>query len=78
MSTAWGIVPGMRPQPGKVRENRLRRTAERRGLKLTRSRRRDPKAIDYGLYWLTDAQTGKPVSPAAGLHLDEIERRFLS
>lgn len=38
----------------KVRENRLRRVAQRRGLTLTRSRRRDVRAFDYGRYWLTD------------------------
>jgi hypothetical protein len=32
----------------KVRENRLRRVAERRGYRLTKSRRRDPEALDYG------------------------------
>jgi hypothetical protein len=36
----------------KVRENRLRRVAERRGWKLTKSRRRDPLAIDYGRWFL--------------------------
>ncbi|MCU1669556.1 MAG: hypothetical protein JWP40_2483 [Blastococcus sp.] len=62
----------------KVRDNRLRRVAERRGMKLTRSRRRDPKALDYGLYWLTDARTGETVSPEVGVDIDEIERRFLA
>jgi hypothetical protein len=62
----------------RVRENRLRRVAARRGFKLTRSRRRDPKALDYGLYWLTDTRTGDPVSPEAGLTIDEMEERFLS
>ncbi|MCU1668063.1 MAG: hypothetical protein JWP40_990 [Blastococcus sp.] len=47
-------------------------------MKLTRSRRRDPLALDYGLYWLTDAATGATVSPEAGLSIDEIERRFLT
>jgi hypothetical protein len=36
----------------KVRENRLRRKAERQGLKLVKSRRRDPLALDYQLYAL--------------------------
>jgi len=31
----------------KVREARLRRMTERRGLKLVKSRRRDPLAVDY-------------------------------
>jgi hypothetical protein len=39
----------------KVRENRLRRMAARQGLKLARNPRRDPRAIDYGSYMLTDA-----------------------
>jgi hypothetical protein len=36
----------------KVRENRLRRVADRQGYRLTKSRRRDPRAIDYGELWL--------------------------
>jgi hypothetical protein len=36
----------------KVRENRLRRVAARRGLRLVNSRRRDEKALDFGRYWL--------------------------
>lgn len=38
----------------KVRENRLRRMAERQGLRLVKSRRRDPNALDYGMYALTN------------------------
>jgi hypothetical protein len=38
----------------KVRENLLRRVAERQGLKLHKSRRRDPRALDYGGYWLIE------------------------
>ncbi|MDF2809899.1 MAG: hypothetical protein K0S56_930 [Microvirga sp.] len=38
----------------KVKENRLRLTAERRGFKLKRSRRRDPQAVDFGGYMLVD------------------------
>jgi hypothetical protein len=41
----------------KVLENRLRRVAERRGLRLVKSRRRDPMAIDFGGYMLIDLQT---------------------
>lgn len=41
----------------KVTENRMRRKAERQGLKLAKSRRRDPDALDYGTYWLVDAAT---------------------
>jgi hypothetical protein len=43
----------------KVRENRLRRWAEDQGYKLEKSRRRDPRAKDYGTYRLVPAK-GKP------------------
>jgi hypothetical protein len=36
----------------KVRENKLRRMAERQGLALHKSRIRDPHARHYGAYWL--------------------------
>lgn len=48
----------------KVRENRLRRAADRSGYKLTRSRSRDENAIDFGLYALVDVRTGGAVAPA--------------
>jgi hypothetical protein len=38
----------------KVRENRIRRMAGRQGLQLVKSRRRDTRALDYGMYWLVD------------------------
>lgn len=40
----------------KVRENRLRRIAARRGLILRKTRRRDPGAMDYGMYCLVTVQ----------------------
>lgn len=40
-------------------ELRLRRTAQRRGLSLTKSRRRDPEAPDYGLWTLWEKETIK-------------------
>ncbi|MDQ1743883.1 MAG: hypothetical protein QOE23_2222 [Pseudonocardiales bacterium] len=36
--------------PDKVLENRLRRMAARQGYTVRRTRRRDPRAIDYGTY----------------------------
>jgi hypothetical protein len=67
----------------KIRENRLRRMAERQGLALQKSRRRDPRAMDYGRYWLTLAEGPDPrpdldrrrlvARPQAGHTLDEIE-----
>ncbi len=47
----------------KVKENRLRRIADRRGLRLMKSRSRDPKAVDFGLYGLVDIQTNDLINP---------------
>lgn len=55
----------------KVRDNRLRRMADRQGLILARSRRRDPLATDYGLYTLTDKVQGLTI--AAGWTMDRAE-----
>jgi hypothetical protein len=53
----------------KVRENRLRRAAYRQGLMLSRNPRRDPHALDYGLY--TVRRADEPVFTTADL--DELE-----
>lgn len=50
----------------KVRENRLRRMAERQGHQLVKSRRRDPRAYDYGRYWITDPATKVIVAAMTG------------
>jgi len=60
----------------KVRENRARRAADRQGLRLKRSGRRDPRALDFGTYWLLDAtRRDAPVVVGGrwGVSLDEIE-----
>jgi hypothetical protein len=67
----------------KVRENRLRRMAERQGLRLEKSRRRDRRALDYGRYQLVDAGMTRrshhivhqdwAVGQGFGLTLDEVE-----
>ena len=48
----------------KTRENRLRRKASLYGLRLSKSPRRDPDALDYGLYALFDDQTDLTINPA--------------
>jgi hypothetical protein len=62
--------------PTKTREVRLRLTAKRRGYALHRSRRRDPLALGYGSYWITDAGgqlvAGEPDSRNS-LDLDAVE-----
>jgi len=66
----------------KVRENRLRRMAERQGFALQKSRRRDPRAIDFGGYMLTDARTNTVVfgaDPTAySADMDQIEQFLTS
>jgi hypothetical protein len=63
----------------KVRENRLRRAADRQGFRLTKSRSRDAQAVDFGLYALIDIQTGGAANPAIAQRwvcswtLDEVE-----
>ena len=47
----------------KARENRLRRMADRQGYRLVKSRSRDPRARDFGLYGLVDPRTGGTVNP---------------
>ncbi|MBC3193837.1 hypothetical protein H7X46_22505 [Pseudonocardia sp. C8] len=72
----------------KIRENRLRRAAQRQGLMLVKSRRRDRRAEDYGLFVLVDDTIGNKVGPRGGqaavsafargegMDLDGIEREL--
>jgi hypothetical protein len=64
----------------KVRENRLRRMAQRQGLRLVKSGRRDPLAVDYGKYRVETPDGVEPARFASpmgwGLSLDEAERRL--
>jgi hypothetical protein len=62
----------------KVREARLRRMAERQGLYLRKSRRRDPLALAYGGYQLIDPRSsslvfGEVAGYGFGVSLDDIE-----
>jgi hypothetical protein len=61
----------------KARENRLRRMAERQGYRLRRSRRRDPLARDYGLYWILEPKRDRLVVRGSGfdngMTIDEAE-----
>jgi hypothetical protein len=61
-----------------VRENRLRRMADRQGLVLQRSRRRDPWALGFGTYQLIGKDGRNSVMDGGtdrgyGRSLDEIE-----
>lgn len=63
-------------------EDRLRRAAERQGLKLEKTRRRNPDAADYGRFRLVDRASGDPVFPshdltAYPLSLQDVERALV-
>jgi hypothetical protein len=60
-------------QKEKTREIRLRRMAERQGLKLHKSRRRDPRALEYGGHWLVNEKGKVRVGGRNGATLDTIE-----
>jgi len=62
---ASGIFPSIREgnrmatgRDTKVRENRLRRMADRHRLRLMKSRARDPRDLTYGGYQLVDVEHG--------------------
>ena len=61
----------------KVRENRLRRMANRQGLVVHKSRIRDPRAIGYGGYMISDRLTNVVVAGAQPyaftMSMDEVE-----
>jgi hypothetical protein len=57
-------------QEFKVLEQRARRVAKRQGLGLTRSRRRDPHAVDFGCYALFDLQTNTIIAGASSGRLN--------
>lgn len=58
----------------KSRENRLRRLADRYGLRLVKSRRRNWRAPDYSTYWLIDCEIGgAPLGGQWGTSLDDVE-----
>lgn len=71
-------IDAMSDQQRKVLENRLRRAANRQGLRLERSRLRDPRAIGYGSYQLTDERTNTVVTAdherGYGLDLHDVAR----
>lgn len=56
----------------KVREDKLRRMAERQRLVVIKSKRRDPRAADFGTFSLVSMATGAVI--ARELSLDEVEQ----
>jgi hypothetical protein len=64
------------PTVNKVRENKARRAAERQGLRLVKSRRRDPRALDFGLYSLVSIETDAVVCSPRWITLDAVENHL--
>lgn len=59
----------------KVRENRLRAAAERQGFEVRKSRRRDPRARDYGAYMIVNPGDGTiEAGGHGGMSLDDVEK----
>jgi hypothetical protein len=69
-------------QAEKVRENRLRRMAERQGYRLVKSRRRDPRAWDYDRWMIVGIDTNAVVAGAEpgrpSWTIDEVEEWLLA
>lgn len=61
----------------KVRENRLRRAADRQGRQLQKSRARDPRALGFGLWRIVDSRRNRVVAGGQpwdySLTLDDVE-----
>jgi hypothetical protein len=61
-------------------EVRLRRAAARRGLRIEKSKLRDPGAIGYGTWRIVDARTGRLVAgdrrTGYGLTLADVAKRL--
>ena len=64
------------------REQRLRRAAQRQGYKLVKSRRRDPRALGYGRWYIVDVAGNYIVVGTEGGHanmdLDAVEEWLTS
>lgn len=61
-------------QAVKIRETRLRRAAARQHLVLSKTRRKDTRAPDYGTWRLAHLHTGAVI--ATGLTTDEVAERL--
>jgi hypothetical protein len=73
-------IPNYSEQEYKVLENKLRRAAVRQGLRLEKSRMRDPRAITFGTYRLIDESSNTVAAGdqngGYGLTLDDIARHL--
>jgi hypothetical protein len=58
----------------KSRDIAVRRIAKRRGFSASKSRLRDPLALGYAMWTVTDDRKGRRVSPPGGWTLDQVEQ----
>jgi hypothetical protein len=58
----------------KVFENRMRRAVARQGYRLTKSRVRDPRAVDFGRYYIVDGRNQVIAGLGARMMLKDVER----
>ena len=65
-------IDAMTPEQFKVFENRLRRAAGRQGLRLVKSRRRDPRSQEYQRYWMVSARLGVVYGSQYGVYVEDI------
>jgi hypothetical protein len=63
----------MPTNPAKAREDKLRRMAERQGLRLVKSGRRDPLALGYGKFALFKNDTKPHPGAQFSLTIDDVE-----
>jgi hypothetical protein len=75
-------INSLTEQEFKVLENRLRRAAARQGLKLEKSRARDPRALGFGTYRLVDVHTNTIAAGGYiggyGMELEDVAGELLS
>lgn len=66
----------------KVRENRLRAAARRQGYQIVKSRRRDPRAPDYGGYMIVNPHNNSAEVGGMGdsfqMTIDDVEKWLTS
>ena len=75
--TTCRLCPGEARPPGAFCVAYIEAANKRRGLELTKTRRRDERALDYGGYWLLDTH-GVVAGGEYGISLAEIAVELLS
>jgi hypothetical protein len=77
-----GTMAEARRTDSPTRYARARRAAQRQGLRLVSSRRRDPRALDFGRYWLVSLSIPvvpmmhTTLNPAESMTLEQVEARL--